>query len=69
MTEALFSPVFSSEKDTTANSSATEILNEILNNPLLEDHQVAPKTPEDIDSNDKSSTTPTKFKNKGLTEK
>ena len=40
-----------------------------LNNPLLEDHQVAPKTPEDIDYNDEYSTTPTKFKNKRLTEK
>ena len=69
VTEAPFAPIFSPEEDITANSSATETVNEILNDPLLEDHHVVPETPEDTNSNDRSSTTPTKLKNKRLTEK
>ena len=66
--EAPCSPIFSLEEVITANSSVA-IVNQILSNPFPEDHQVVPKTPQDTDSNDKSSTTSTKLKNKILTEK
>ena len=69
VTEAPCSPIFSPKDDITANSSITETVNEILNDPLLKDHQVVPEIPEDTDSNDKSSTTPTKLKNKYLLKK
>ena len=49
VTEAPYSPIFSLEEDIAANSSATKIANEFLNNSLLEDHQVVPETPEDTD--------------------
>ena len=44
-------------------------MNEILNDFLLEEHQVVSETYEYTDSNDKSSTTQTKLKSKRLTEK
>ena len=69
VTEAPFSPIFSPEEEITANSSVTETVNEILNDPLLEDQHVVPEPPEDTNSNDRSSTAPTKLKNKRLTEK
>ena len=65
VTEAPCSSIFSQDEDITANSSATKIVNEILNDPLLE----VPETPEDTNSNVRSLTTPTKLKNKRLAEK
>ena len=69
VTVAPCSPIFSPKDDITPNSSITETANEILNDPLLKDHQAVPEIPEDTDSNDKSSTTPTKLKTKDLLEK
>ena len=62
VTKAPYSPIFSLEEDITANGSVTEIVNEILNNSLLEDHQVVSETSEYTDSTDKSSTTSAKLK-------
>ena len=39
VTEAPCFPIFSPKEDITANSSITETVNEILNDPLLKDHR------------------------------